>query len=442
MKRTQWTALLLLLCLLTGLLSGCAKRSPEPMTQATETTTEAPETTTGELPETTTEAPETTTEAPETTTEAPETTTEAPEEALYARFSEVLEANDKLGDYREFVYNIFPVIADNMEYLDEEYFFSALAKLSISVADLDDSKNGEFWFGSKELYLNETMLQEKPYIALHALFHELMHFVDYSINGDPEPVYLLDGKHLHLQEAYALSPQDYSRAIFCEDAQVVTEGGAELFAAKYYGGAPNAYFPSVTFLTGLEYILGEDYINALFLRWDSDGLLEELFLEMGYTQEEYQRVAGWLNSLTRGDLYSIPENPVSLEDVLIDVYEYKLGDGWREDAGFLYILKCLNGIALDDWKNSKHADFLETIEFKSFPQYEAFQGKLFSEAKEVQDLDVLPPTPFMRDGKLLLGAFATLKDPQTGEEYHGTVTFDYDFETETLRSYEIKNTTP
>ena len=442
------TAILLLLCLCAVVLTGCGERRSEAVADLTETAAEndpagSAETVDGKSAEN--DARELTT-LPQNGPDAAKAKELAAlhgvsEEdlhgaySLFVRFSEVLEAYDKLGDYREFVYRIFPLIADNTAYLDEDFFFSSLAELSIEVEEIGDGENGVYWFDSKQLYLNETMFREKPYIVLHSLFHELMHFVDYSINGLVEPVYLLDGKRYHFDETGALSSGDSSRLILCEGSEIVTEGGAELFASKYYDCAPNAYFPSVTFMTGLEYVMGEDFINELFLNRDSGALLEQLFFDIGYSPEDYQRVAQMLNSLSRTDLYPMPDDPISPEDMLIDLYEYKLGDGWCEDAGFHYILKCLNGIALDGWKTSEHSDFLETIEFETFSQYEDFQKKLFEKAKEVRDIDVLPPTPFMRNGKLLIGGFATLEDPQTGEESHGTVTFDYDFETDTLRNY-------
>ncbi len=263
-----------------------------------------------------------------------------------------------------------------------------------------------------------------------------MHFLDYSFNGEVVPVYLLDGRHLTPGDTAQLSNEEYLNILSCKETNFVTEGGAELMTAKYYSGAPDTYSDCVIFLTGVEYIMGGDFFDDLFLRWDSDAVFYELFEEAGYSYEKYNLGAATLNNLSRPLIFTEPENTVAPEDMLIDLYEYKIGDGWREDGYFLYILKCLGGIELGVWERSERADILKTVEF-TWDSYTAFEERLLGGIAEKPELSRKPPFPFIRDGRPLLGVCAFLTDPDTGLKYKGGITFDYDFETEKLNSYSV-----
>ncbi|MBO4879371.1 MAG: PT domain-containing protein, partial [Clostridia bacterium] len=440
-------ALLLVFCLIPGIFACSAARTPAD-DGSSPAPTEGPATaapTAGDVTAAPTDAP---TEAP---TAAP---TEVPVEeealrlaalhglgkddlrgeyALFLRFSEALEANQGIDEYKDFVYRIFPVIADGKEYLDEDFFFPKLTDLTIEVAPISDSANGMFFDSDSSIYISESMMETQPYRLAPVLFHELMHFVDFGINGYVDYAYILDGQHLHQYEVDRLPREEQDRAILCGNSSIIKESGAELYTTKYFSGAPSAYFKGTAFMTGIEYIMGEEFMNALFFRWDSGAVLAELFLEVGYTAEEYQRSTLALAALS--EVYNGEYDPISPEDMLIDLYEYKLGDGWREDEDFHYILKSINGIAMDDWKRSEHADFLKTIEFRNWNQYNAFNDALLADVPENPDLAVLPPIPFMRDGKLLIGDIAVATDLQTGEAFNCCATFDFDFASGTLEGY-------
>ena len=356
------------------------------------------------------------------------------EYALLVRFCETVEQNEKLGDYREFLYRIFPVVAKNKELLDEDRFFYRLGTLSIGVGPLDSDRRGQY-FGN-DVMLSEDMMRNEPERQYTTLFHELMHFLDYSFNGEIVPVSLLEGRHLTPADAAMLPEEEYLNLQSCMETNFVTEGGAELMTAKYYSGAPDTYSDCVIFMTGIEYIMGENFFNDLFLRWDSDALFYELFVEAGYSYEKYNLGAATLNNLSRPEFFTAPENTVAPEDMLIDLYEAKIGDGWREDGYFHYILKSLSGIELGNWERSERADFLTKIEF-TWDSYTAFEERLLGGIAEKPELIRKPPLPFIRDGSPLLGEYATLTDPDSGLKYPGGISFDYDFEAEKLNSYEV-----
>ncbi len=67
------------------------------------------------------------------------------EYALLVRFGETVDQNGKLGDYRDFLYRIFPVVAKNKEILDEDRFFYRLGTLSIGIATIVTNNNGQYF---------------------------------------------------------------------------------------------------------------------------------------------------------------------------------------------------------------------------------------------------------------------------------------------------------
>lgn len=124
------------------------------------------------------------------------------------------------------------------------------------------------------------------------------------------------------------------------------------------------------------------------------------------------------------------------EDILIDLYEKKLGDGWKTDEPFLYILRALNGVAWSGYEGSPHAEFLAGIDFNTRQQYEEFLAKVFAGLSEQPEVRYEPPAPVIRKSVFTLAAFAAWTDPETGETVSGTFAVEYDFEEEKPRGFE------
>ncbi len=93
---------------------------------------------------------------------------------------------------------------------------------------------------------------------------------------------------------------------------------------------PDSYFDSVVFLTGIDYIIGGNYVDELFLRWDSDAVFADLFLEIGYSYEKYDLGVATLNNMTRPALYPTLGEPFSPEDMLIDLRSSAMEDLFSE----------------------------------------------------------------------------------------------------------------
>ena len=320
--------------------------------------------------------------------------------------------------------------------MDLDYFFNMLSELSFNECELESGIAGMYTAGVNRVDISTSIEPYDSYHTAEVVFHELMHFVDFNVSNEYPALYLLNGKRLTPYEIDGLSQEEQDALVICYDPDVVTEGGAEYFTAKYFAGAVRAYFIPAQFLAGVEYIFGEEKLDELFFSRDSAAVLAELFLEAGYTKEKYYSAWQTLNWLTSSVYHDEPSVYIAPEDMLIDFYEHERGDGWQTDEGFLYILKAINDVVGDGYLRSRHAEFLRGIEFLTWAQYDAFLEALYHELPFQPELRYALPTPVIRSGRLMLGSFAEWTDPETQQRIRGTVTVDYDLAAEALLGYE------
>ncbi len=339
---------------------------------------------------------------------------------LFVMFSEMIEGNDRLNGYKEIVYRIFPVVADNVSLLDIDYFLYRLGYLTIQMTDLGNGNGGEFWAGNNMIYINAGVYEGDQYQYPAIVFHELMHFVDSNIAEWTDTEYVP------------------GVPVFYE-TDFLTEAGAELYTAKYLAKAVRAYFVPVQFLSGIDYIYGTEKLNRVFFGTDSDAQTAKLFIDAGFSNEKYHDAVMSLNWLTYPERHGEPDNFICPEDILIDLYEAKNGDKWKTDAYFMYILKTLGNIGYSDHTGSKYESILNNNDFASWAQYEAFAAKLYAGLPEVPDIRYAPPAPVILDGRPTLGVFAEWTDPDTHQKVRGTISAEYDFSSETPVGYEIKD---
>ena len=410
--------------------AGCSKNVPGPDATASPAATEAP-------------TPEPTPTPDPVRAEALKRAEEhgLPEEdvrgeyGLFLAFADAVDGNPSIGGYADIVYCIFPVIADNSAYIDTEHILGRLASLSFTECELPPGTAGQYRADSNSILISPDLGESDETQRPSVIFHELMHFIDFSASGEECALYLLDGVRLTADEFLALPLDDQIRAVILYGSDPVLEGCAELYTAKYFAGAVRSYFDACQFMTGLEYIIGTERMNELFFSMDSDALFAELFLDAGYSQDEYYAAAASLNWLT-SPAYR-PADYIRPEDILIDLYEHELGGGWQTDEPFLYVLKAINGIAWSGYEESKHAEFLASIEFGTWEQYEEFEAKVYADLPFKPDVRYLPPNAVIRDGRFTLCAIAAWTDPETQRTVHGAVIAEYDFDAEKPLSYEM-----
>ncbi|MBP5159947.1 MAG: hypothetical protein ILP10_06565, partial [Lachnospiraceae bacterium] len=354
---------------------------------------------------------------------------------LFKAFSEKIEGNDGLKKYKDIVYRIFPVIAENRAYIDCDLLLERLGDLQFNECELEVGEHGIYHDPECVIDISTNNDENTLFKVPATVFHELMHFVDFSAGKKAGSAFLLEGKPISLEEFLNLSSTDMQKAIPCYNADYIVEGGAELFTAKYFSGAINSYPDIAQFLTGIEHIYGTERLSELFLSPMSDALIAKMFYDAGYSQEEFEAVHDTLNRLTYPEMYDEPAEYVSLADMLIDLYEAELGDGWKTDDYFLYILKAINSIGGEDYKSSKRADFLKDVMFKTWEEHDEFVNKLYSGFPSMPELTIMPPTPVIRDGRKTIGEYAIWKD-EDGKEIRGSISAEYDFVTGKPTGYE------
>ncbi len=339
------------------------------------------------------------------------------EYALFLDFSKAAEANKNLNEYKETLYRIFPVIADNTAYIDREYLLKCAAELSIIDNEISGAHRGEYHWDINTVMVNTIREEPVDHRWTATVFHELMHFVDHCAGSDfDEWYYLLDDKVLTFGEFLELSDEDMSRAEPCLAADYIIESGAELFTAKYFSGATQSYYESCQFLSGLEYIYGTERIKELFFSTDSDVKSAKIFFDAGYSYDRYEDATESLNWLTYPERCIRPDNYISPEEILTDLYKSELGDGWETDREFRYILDTFTA----DW------DYCERL-----------NAKVYADLNFTPVLLCSPPAPVIIDGEMTLGAYATWTDPNTKRTVNGAITAGYDFEKEKPVGYRL-----
>ena len=342
------------------------------------------------------------------------------EYSLFLDFAKKTEANEGLGRYKEMLYLIFPVIADNTEYLDCEYLLNRVSDLQMIDDEVSQGRWGEYDRGLNTVIIDTLTEEADDYHRPGTVFHELMHFLDHNAGSDSYSLYyFLDDKVLSLDEFLALTNEDQCRATSCCAPDYLFEGGAELFTAKYFSGATHSYFEACRFLSGIEHIYGPEKLKEMFFSTDSDVQAAQLFFDAGYSYERYADATASLNSLTYPDDCPAPDNYIAPEEILIDLYRSELGDGWENDSKFRYIIDSFNA----DW------DFCE-----------ALNAKVYADLPFTPTLFRSPPVPVFRNGKMTLGSYATWTDPDTGRTVRGTINAEYDFDKEETITYELIDT--
>ena len=339
------------------------------------------------------------------------------EYALFLDFAETAESNENLSGYREILYRIFPVIADNTEYIDCEYLLESEAGLSIIDNEITDAHRGEYHWDMNTVMVNTRREEPIDHRWPATVFHELMHFVDHKAGSDYDDwYYFLDDKVLTLTDFLNLSDADMSRAQPLCATDYIVESGAELFTAKYFTGATQSYYESCQFLSGLEYIYGTERVKELFFSTDSDVKSAKIFFDAGYSYDRYADATASLNWLTYPEQCVRPDNYISPEEILTDLYKAELGDGWETDREFRYILDTYTA----DW------DYCEVL-----------NSKVYADLPFEPILLCSPPAPVIIDGELTLGAYATWTDPDTGRTVQGAINAEYDFEREKTTGYRL-----
>ncbi|MBE6160250.1 MAG: hypothetical protein E7157_04300 [Lactobacillales bacterium] len=352
---------------------------------------------------------------------------------FFKQFAYILENNDNLGNYKKYVYDLFNVLVDNEKYLNKPYFFNKLSLLKIR-QDSNLNVAGEYNDSLNLVSLNNANEES-------TIYHELSHFLDFSFNdiGYIE-VWNCNNKIITNNDYYKLNQEEKNKCEKLEiddyNADYIVEGGAELITAKYLTNVVSSYYDLTAFISGLEYIFGSDKINEIF--FSENGYLEilKLFVNSGFTVEEYKSINKDLSFYTyptRNLEHKVSNN---LVDVLIDLYKANIKNkNWYEDKAFIYILNTYIGVENINYKNGKYGEEVEKFIFKDFEQYYKYENKLLETIEYMPDFNVSPIPVFIVNNELYLGTNVTYyKD---NKKLKGYVSFKYDFKNSKLSNYKL-----
>lgn len=265
---------------------------------------------------------------------------------FFNKYAYIIENNDKLLDYKKQVLDIFEIIIDNKKYLNEISLLKKLKELNIVYTDdLDPGVAATYEDGNTRINLGEK--------DTGTLYHELTHFIDYSFNSNNYRYHLYKCDNKYIIQANYSSQCEILRI----ETNFITEAGAELYSGKYFTKEIEAYSPAPLILEALEYIYSQEEINKWF--FESDTYFKKIWLDMGYSFEDTQKVIESLTKRTKIGYYN-DDDTIFLVDAIIDLYKFQNSNEFLQDNKFTYILRSLIGYK-KDFSNSKYSNELKTI---------------------------------------------------------------------------------
>lgn len=279
---------------------------------------------------------------------------------FFNKYAYIIENSNKLLDYKKQVLDIFEIIIDNKKYLNEISLLKKLKELNIVYTDdLDPGVAATYEDGNTRINLGEK--------DTGTLYHELTHFIDYSFNSNNYRYHLYKCDNKYIIQANYSSQCEILRI----ETNFITEAGAELYSGKYFTKEIEAYSPAPLILEALEYIYSQEEINKWF--FESDTYFKKIWLDMGYSFEDTQKVIESLTKRTKIGYYN-DDDTIFLVDAIIDLYKYQNSNEFLQDNKFTYILRSLIGNK-KDFSNSKYSNELKTITSNNDTIKELFKEK-------------------------------------------------------------------
>lgn len=326
--------------------------------------------------------------------------------SFFEKYVYIVENNNNLSNYKKHVMDMFRVVVDNKKYLDE---FNFLKKLQLLNIVYDDKLRS----GVAAQYYDPDVKISYEYKDDNTMYHELMHFIDFSINKKSYNLYKCDNRYI-VKDKYSDN---------CEfvniDSNFIVEAGAELFSGKYFTNELDAYSPAPSILEAFEYILGTDVVNKWY--FESDSYFKQVWFDIGYSYDLTEKVISSLNGKT--SIPYVEGNNAVIVDALIDLYKYKNGNEYMNDNKFKYMIAYFtNGL---DMKKSKYYNDIKIIEKEYKKVINMFNNKF-------NDYYLSKPLAefLIKDGKIYLSLRC-----YKGSKY-GVLYIDYDFDNNTINNYE------
>ena len=272
-------------------------------------------------------------------------------EELFKKYAYIVENNNMLLDYKKEVYDIFEIVVDKKEYLDEFYFLHKLGYLNINKADI--LQDGKAFGTYQDFDTRIDLVTDKDSV----LYHELIHFVDFSFNNKQSTtLYRCDNK-VDVYDAISNIPDNCEYVSFTY-TNYITEAGAEIFTSKYFTKNVSAYSFGTYYLEALEYIYGSSALNKWY--YDDTNYFVKVLYD-GFNDEKI--VMNVLNALSDTTSLDVTYKHTGyLLDVLIDLYKKNIKEDYLSDKKFVFLLKPLLGFMNAD--NSKYYKELNNYDYE------------------------------------------------------------------------------
>ena len=349
---------------------------------------------------------------------------------LFIKYSEVVSSNQDFKGKYEYLFHLYPIVADHLKSENEEYFLDKVGSLKLT-QNHTDGIDGQYIQTANKIELDpdlETRMGKEAYAAV--FYHELMHFIDLNIGGNAFLSYMCLLDDGTIKKVGDLTPAEKDKMTEYLYSYFI-EGGAEMYTSEYFTYAPNSYLPRVRFLVGMKYIFGVEKIDEMFFDVDTDYQFAELLKANGFTDEEVVKVFKAMRNSP--DALKEPKTLIDPREVLIRFYINNVGPDYEKDKIFCLILGSMNESDL----NKIPSDYNKFYTKQSGVSQEDVLQVWGYLTNIVGDYDVQwgfigYPAPIYLNGELKLSVTA---GPTEGNKLdYKAVVVDFDFE-----KFEIKD---
>ena len=250
--------------------------------------------------------------------------------SFFLEYMDRVATNEKLGDFREFVIRLFPEVAAHIRDENKALFLDKISKLQFEIGDIEFG--GEYHSDTEKVIVSSNYYQWEEGATCFILYHETFHFVDRYIDGMEQVVTYngMDFFPLDNEVMYEGS-DEYVRCSFAD------EGMADLYVAKSLSKTFDSYRPACNFLTTMEYIYGSDVVEDMLFDRNTTMKFISILKELDYENSKILKIIKDFNAYTY-DFWDADPVTRSFEDVLVDMYQKKIGPDWQNDPQFCFLL--------------------------------------------------------------------------------------------------------
>ena len=293
-------------------------------------------------------------------------------EKLFTKYAYIVENNNMLLDYKKEVYDLFEIIVDKNDFLDEFYFLHKLGYLNIHKADILHNGKADGTYQDFNTRIDFVTDENR------VIYHELVHFLDYSIKNNVSTILYKCNDKIDVYEAIPNIPDgcDYVNMPY---TNYIVESGAEAFTSKYFTKNITAYNFGTYYLEALEYIYKTKNVDEWYFK-DDNYFIKTLYEEFN-DEKIVSKVIDALNDTTSLD--ATYKFTGYLMDILIDLYKKHNGEDYLNDKKLTFLIRpMLDYVNVDkskyynEFKNLFNIDYGDVENIKKEINYENFNSYL------------------------------------------------------------------